>query len=327
MLFPAVSVIIPVYNVELFAGQCAESLMCQSLTDVEYIFVDDASTDSSMEIIRTIIGRHPEREGHVRILRHESNRGLPAARNTGLAVAQGEYIFHCDSDDFVEPQMLERMVTKALETEADMVWCDWMLTFENNGRNMRQPAYDSPVAALRGMLRGAMKYNVWNKIVRRSLYDGISFPEGRSMGEDMTMIRVASRARKVAYCPGAFYHYRRTNAGALTQNYSAERLDELKENTLDTVNFLLDNWNHPDKEKEIAFFCLNVKLPFLFTGNGDNIRLWREWFPESDKYIMGNKIQSLRTRILQLCAARKWDWVIKAYYMIVYKTIYGVFYR
>lgn len=322
-----VSVIIPVYNIVKFIGKCADSLMQQTLDDVEYIFVNDASTDGSIGILESVLSSYPEKASSVRILHHDKNKGLPSARNTGLKAATGEYIFHCDGDDWVEADMLQALYRKAKESDADMVWCDWWLSFENNERLMKQPDLTSVDEAIRAMLCGSMKYNVWNKLAKRDLYDGILFPEGKSMGEDMTMICVASKAKKVAYKAGAYYHYRRTNTEALTQNYSEKKLNELKYNTQHTIEYLKANRNSSDIDTDIHRFCLNVKLPFLFTGDGNDIRRWREWFPGANKCIMGNKDQALRTRILQWCAANKLDWVIKSYYMVVYKTIYGVLYR
>ena len=104
-----VSIITPIFKVRNFIERCVCSLFEQTLQDVEYIFVDDASPDDSIEILKSCIERYPERKAQVTILTHEQNKGLPAARNTGLAVATGEYVFHCDSDDFVETDMLEEM--------------------------------------------------------------------------------------------------------------------------------------------------------------------------------------------------------------------------
>lgn len=110
---PLVSVIVPVYGVEQFVEQCARSLFNQSLAEVEFIYVDDASPDKSIEKVKKVLKEFPNRETQVKIIHHDVNKGLPAARNTGLSVATGEYVFHCDSDDYVESQMLERLYRKA----------------------------------------------------------------------------------------------------------------------------------------------------------------------------------------------------------------------
>ena len=117
-----VSIIIPIFKVRNFIERCVCSLFEQTLKDVEYIFVDDASPDDSIDILKSCIDRYQERKNQVTILTHEQNQGLPAARNTGLAVATGEYVFHCDSDDFVEKDMLEVMYKAAKEKHADMVY-------------------------------------------------------------------------------------------------------------------------------------------------------------------------------------------------------------
>lgn len=165
------SVIIPIFGVERFIEKCAESLMSQTMTDeVEFIFVDDASKDRSREILETVIARYPGRLKQVRILTHEVNKGLPAARNTGLAVATGEYVYHFDGDDYAEPDLFERMLNTAEATDAEYVWADWILSYEHSDRLMKQPEFTDASEALEGMLKGQMKYNVWNKIVKRSLY-------------------------------------------------------------------------------------------------------------------------------------------------------------
>ena len=89
-----VSVIIPIYNVECFITRCATSLLEQTLQEVEFIFVDDATPDNSIHLLQEVLERYPKRKEQVKLIRHVINQGLPAARNIGLAVASGEYIFH-----------------------------------------------------------------------------------------------------------------------------------------------------------------------------------------------------------------------------------------
>lgn len=327
---PYISVIIPVYGVQEWAERCVSSIMQQTIKDgVEFIFVDDASTDNSLNIVRDTVCRYPDRIHSVKIISHTHNMGLPAARNTGMSVAQGQYLFHCDSDDFLEPDMLRLMLDEAVRTDADLVWCDWFLTFGSNERTMSQPAASTPRQALADMLNGSMKYNVWNKLVRRSLFidHNIHFPSGYAMGEDMTMIRIAAKARKVAYVPRPLYHYIRVNTGAMTQQYTPARLDALRHNVQLTVDFLHDNIHDSSIEEEIAWFLLNTKLPFLFTGSKHDISLWQQWYPQANSYILSNKSQSLRTRLLQWCAAHHLGLVNRLYYNLVFNVFYGKIFK
>lgn len=324
-----VSVVVPVYGVERFVERCAESLLSQSLQDVEYIFVDDCTPDDSISIVRGVIGRHSNRAADCRILRHDVNRGLPAARNTGMAEARGEYIYHCDSDDFMEPELLEKLYAGAIAAHADMVWSDWYLSFQGSERHMSQPEASTGREALGLVLCGAMKYNVWNKLTRLSLFreNDITFPAGRSMGEDMTMIRLMACAGNTAYVAVPLYHYVRTNAGAMTQIYSDRHLAELKENVAETERFILSHVSDKDIEHQLSLFKLNVKLPFLFTGRTADIRRWRQWYPEANGSIMSNHRQAMRTRLLQWCAAKGMTWVNLIYTRVVFNFIYGVIFR
>lgn len=324
-----VSVIIPVYKVEKFIERCVRSLMEQTMTDVEYIFVDDASPDDSIQILHKVLADYPERCDYVKILTHNKNKGLPAARNTGLSVAQGEYVFHCDSDDFVESDMLDQLYRQAKEMDADIVWCDWWLSFAKNERYMKQPDYTTPLDAIKAMLGGAMKYNVWNKLVKRTLYqkNNIVFPEGYGMGEDMTMIPLFAYAQRVKYIPKAFYHYIKNNTDAFTQNHSEKHLKDLQYN-VDRVERILSAIYGTSLTKEIAFLKLEMKFPLLIMGS--SIGQYKEWarlYPEANPYIFQNTYISMRSRILEWCAWKKQWWIIRLYYRVVIRLIYGVIYR
>ena len=323
-----VSVIIPIYKVEPFIVRCVTSLFEQTLDGVEFIFIDDATPDNSINILEKVVEEYPLRKNSIKIIRHEVNQGLPAARNHGLKVAIGEYVYHCDSDDFIELDLLESLYVKAKETDADIVWCDWFLSFEHNERYMKQPNYETSEEALRGILEGKMKYNVWNKLVKRSLYleNGIVFPNGHGMGEDMTMIRLFTLAHRVAYVPKAFYHYVRLNTEAFTNAFSEKHLADLLYNTQETICFLKDKkgigW-----EKEIGCFLLNVKFPFLISADKEVYCLWNKWFPESNAFIWKNKQSSWRSKLLQYAASKRWFIIVWLHYRCVHQLIYGVIYR
>ena len=324
-----VSVIIPVYNVDSFIRRNVRSLFGQTMEEVEFLFVNDATPDNSMDIIREELEEFPQRKPFVKILDHEKNKGLPAARNTGLSVACGEFVYHCDSDDWVEPDMLQKMYDTASGKEADIVYCDFFLSFEKNERYMSNPDYLTAEEMLkRGFLGGMMKYNVWNKIVRRTLYsdNGIQFPEGHPMGEDMTMILLAASAERVAHVPEALYHYVKLNEKAYSNTFSQKKLDDIRFNVDRTVSFLEGKFGK-SLEKEISLFKLSIKLPFLITDDKSMYRLWTEWYPEADKYADANPDQPKRTRLLQQMAAKGQWWYVKLYYVIVYRFIYGIIYK
>lgn len=297
-----VSVIVPVFGVRRYLRECLSSIFAQSLKGFEVIIVDDASTDGSFDVARECAGSLKRDDVSVKIIRHSANKGLPSARNTGLDAAEGKYIFHFDGDDFADPAMLEALFREAEDKGADIVWCDWFLTSSHGDRYMRQPSYSTPAQAVKGMLGGAMKFNVWNKLARRSLYDAynIRFPEGRPMGEDLTMIKLFAHAKKAAYLPRAFYHYVKYNPGAYSRSYSAEHLSQLKENVADLTAYLREN--APGQyDAELNFLKLEAKFPFLLMDHDRKrfYRLWKEWYPEANQFIRSNGYISRRSRLMQ----------------------------
>lgn len=295
-----VTVIIPIFRVESFIERCARSLMEQTLDEAEFIFVDDCSPDESMAVLERVLKDYPQRQGQVKVLRHVENRGLPAARNTGLAAATGDYIFHCDSDDYMERDALEAMYETAVRAEADIVYTDWYLTYPEKERLMRCPAYSTANEALRGLLHGTMKYNVWNKLVKRELYNDIRFPEGHGMGEDMTMILLFARASKVAYLPKGTYHYVRQNENAFTAA-RRETVESYFDDLLYNAQRIIKAFEGNVPEEDLACFKLNVKYPFLISNSRKDYDRWHQWFPEANKYIPSHRV-SRRARLLERCA-------------------------
>ena len=110
-----VSIITPVYNAGPYIERCARSLFGQTLDSLEYIFVNDCTPDNSMEVLAAVMEEYPERKPHVKILNHTVNTGQSGARKDGMAIASGEFIIHCDADDWVDLDTYERLYNKAIE--------------------------------------------------------------------------------------------------------------------------------------------------------------------------------------------------------------------
>lgn len=324
-----VSVIVPIYGVEDFIEQCAESLMRQTLQEVEYLFINDATKDNSIIKLESTLSHYRNRRDQVKIINHTENRGLPSARNTGLSLAEGEYIFHCDGDDFLEPSALEILYNTAKEKDADIVWCDFFLSFQNSEKYMHQPDYKTPHDALLGMMSGKMKYNVWNKLVKRTLYEEnkISFPAGYSMGEDMTMMMLFVHAKRVAYIDSALYHYVQWNTNALTFGGDCIRhLDILEYNTKRVADYINEHSNS-DMRVGTASLKLNTKWPFLLDGKRSSFNRWKSWFIDSNAYIWQIPEISFRMKFIEWAASKGQFWIVWLHYVIVIRFYYGVVYR
>ncbi|MDF2514764.1 MAG: glycosyltransferase [Sphingobacterium sp.] len=329
---PPVSVIVPVFNVKDFIEHNAHQLFKQDLEGVEYIFVDDCSPDNSIQLLESVLKEYPEKLATTTIIRHEHNRGLPSARNSGLDVATGEFIFHCDSDDWLEINALSQLYNKAKQDGSDAVWCDWYLTFKDNERYMSQAPKEvrlfTGFNVVKLMLGGRIRFNVWNKLVSRDLYEqhNIRFPDGYSMGEDMTMIKLVACAGHVSYLPMALYHYVQTNTEAFTKKTSEKHLQQIRHNVDHTILFLQGRYGNAVAD-DIQFFKLNIKLPFLISNDSDSYRRWLDWYPEANRYIPHNPMFNWRIRFIQYVAMKKQFWILKLYYYLIIRFIYGIVYK
>ncbi len=136
-----VSVLISVYNVEHYIERCARSLFEQTYCNLEYIFVDDCSTDNSLSELKRVMKDYSEKEKSVKIIYHEKNKGLAAVRNTAFDNATGEFVCVVDGDDWMETDGIERLVNEQIVTNADVVWGKAIMHTENDEVELSEPKY------------------------------------------------------------------------------------------------------------------------------------------------------------------------------------------
>ena len=284
---PKVSVIIPVYGVEKYIERCARSLFEQTLDDIEFIFVDDCTPDRSVEVLNRVIEEYPQRKNQVKILRHDKNLGLPIARQTGLKVASSEYIAHCDSDDWVDVTMYEKMYNKAIKEKCDIVICDYYRsnTINNTEIKVQEMSMDFD-NCLRALLCHKLKPAVWNKLVRRDLYDKISVYPTCNMGEDLVlMVQIFNNCKKISYLnQPLYYYYSNTESITGLQSYDnvSKRVMQLKENVLLIQKYLSEQGLDIKYRDEITNLKIFTRCECLQCQN-DIIRrqkLWNLIFPE-----------------------------------------------
>ena len=213
---PPVSVIVPVYGVEKYIQRCAESLFAQTYKDIEFIFIDDGSPDRSVELLEEVMGRYPERKSAVTLIR-KANEGQSYARRDGIAASRGEFLLFVDSDDWIEPRAVEKLVEAA--GEADIVCFGFWK--EYNGHSKLDLEKDSSVADPALFVKRLYTYKAYGylctKFFRRSMLTGIFTPR-YSMHEDIVVSTQAlQRARKIVNLKEGLYHYDRTVSGASTR--------------------------------------------------------------------------------------------------------------
>ena len=179
-----ISVVIPVYNVEKYITDCLESIVSQTFSEWEVVMVNDGSSDRSLEICK----RFCERDGRFRVLEQE-NRGVSAARNTGIDACRGEYIFFMDADDTILPNTFEALNTVLYETKADMVSFQFQKIVDESeihqvsqtGKMQVITAYEAVRLFLQEQQIGI---SMCTKLVKRSVVQNIKFEEGRASKED-----------------------------------------------------------------------------------------------------------------------------------------------
>ncbi len=235
-----ISVIVPVYGVEAYIGRCAESLMAQTWPDTEFIFVDDGSPDRSVDVLQAVLDQYPDRNVHIV---RKPNGGLPQARLSGLLVATGDYIVHLDSDDWLEPDALQSLAQKALESGADLIYYDFWKEYGSRRKLDAERTYTAATKQvyMRRLYRDGAYGYLWNKMARRSLYEGLFFPR-YNMHEDIVVAtQLLYKAGSVAQLSKPLVHYRRDNPSASTRVGKKQRRGQMARNYLDLYEYYRSN--------------------------------------------------------------------------------------
>lgn len=227
MTKPKVSVIIPVYKAEPYIEECVRTLFAQTLKDIEYIFVDDCSPDRSIEVMERVLQEFPERQPHVKVIRHEKNQGVAITRQHGTDAATGEYLIHCDPDDWVDLNMYEVMYKEAKATDADMVGCDFIEEYKDRQVIVRQNLDEPPEDIVTKIFMGVTHSCLWGRLIRlRFLKDNNArFLPELCLSEDLHyVVPLHLVLKKLTYIPEPFYHYRQADS-SITHSPSIKNID------------------------------------------------------------------------------------------------------
>lgn len=216
-----ISVIVTVYNAENTLRRCIDGLICQTMADFELILVDDGSLDSSGKIC----DEYADLDARIKVF-HKDNGGVSSARQFGVEKANGQYVIYVDADDWTDAQMIKKMYSLAKECDADIVVADFEKVMNGETYMCNQPDVSSSEELLYAILEERAMGALWNKLIRRSLFDDVLFDNDIFYCEDVLLLSniLLKREVNVKNIHNSFYHYT-LNSMSITNLYSKKMFE------------------------------------------------------------------------------------------------------
>lgn len=204
---PLVSIIVPIYNASAYLRDCLDSILRQSYNNIEVILIDDGSTDES----GIICDKYASSFSQIKIF-HQKNCGSSAARNKGLEVAVGDYLYFVDADDWIDGGSVELLVSEIQKNDSDLLISAFYYNEDKYQPN--KASSFNPIVIISELFEGqkGIEGGLWNKFIKRTLMDsfGIKFPKYDYYEDLHVFVELLFNARKISYCETPSYHYRRT---------------------------------------------------------------------------------------------------------------------
>ncbi len=260
---PLISIVVPIYNAERYLERCLDSLKRQTYRSLEILLIDDGSTDATEEICR----RYERADSRFRYI-FQTNSGVSAARNHGIDLARGDYLGFCDSDDWAEPDLYECLYQLLIQTQSDIA----IVSAIQDYGNAAAPVEDDPTVqildaehAVLEMHRGKLyEGQLWNKLIRAELFDGVRLCENIAICEDMLLMwELFRRAEKVAFCNVRKYHYYQNPDSSLRTSFrdsyrTVQRACELMIKNMET--YYPQHMRYAQKTSVVQIHTLAVKM-------------------------------------------------------------------
>lgn len=239
-----ISIIVPVYKVEPYLRKCVDSILAQTYRNLEIILVDDGSPDNCGAICDEYAGK----DSRVKVI-HKENGGLSDARNAGMEIMSGKYVAFVDSDDWIEPQMYQRLLELMEHYEAEMAFAgvadevlqDGAVHTVKTSNYGNTPFAEDKIAAMRRYFLGS--WAAWDKLYRADLFDGIWYPVGEINEDEAIVLLLLDRCNKVCYTNELFYHYvRRIDGTSITTSSFSEKKMVWVKHCRDNLAFIREKY-------------------------------------------------------------------------------------
>ena len=290
---PKVSIIVPIYNVEKYLERCIDSLIGQTLDDIQIILVNDGSTDNSGKIAKEYAIKYQDKI----IYLEKENGGLSDARNYGLLYATGEYIGFLDSDDYIDKEAYKAMYDKAKQENADYIECDFIWEYPNKIKEDKRVEYKNKKEML-----AFVRVVAWNKLIKREVIEenNLEFPKGLRYEDVEFTYKLIPHLNKVSYINKYFIHYtQRENSIANVQNARTAEIFTILD---DVINYYKENEFYKEYEDELEYnytrylLCSSLKRICKIQDKETRIRLINEtWNKLNSEFPNWKKNQVLNS--------------------------------
>lgn len=285
---PKVSILIPVYNAEKYVEKCLQSVFCQTYQDLEVIVIDDATPDNSMSFVNTMAQQITSENISLRIIHHETNKGIAETRNELLENATGDYLLFVDSDDYIAKDAVEQLVDRAVRTGADLIRCNYIAVKNRTETIVRIPPFKDKEHLLRRHIAAWDSTEaMWQLFISRSLIEkaNIRFAKGINAAEDhLMLIKLYYYAQHITDADRPFYYYRIDNEQSVTHvNPAAFHLSMYK--AMDkAIAFLKKEGVYDAFREEALTRTFLTKQTFLLNKDNRDIDFYMDEHPECNSY-------------------------------------------
>ena len=299
-----VSILVPVYGVEKYIERCVRSLFEQTYENIEYVFVDDCTKDKSIEILNSVLAEYPNRIKQAKILHHDKNRGLSAARNTALDASTGNYLMHVDSDDYLRKDAISLLVARINQKSSQVLIFSYSIV-KSDGVYPVPLQVEDKVSLINNYLSNRIPASMWNKFYDSEFYKAteVRSEEGINQGEDYVVVpRIIYKAERIDWLEDTLYYYEQSNVSSYSNNINETSINNMKRADDLLFGFFI---NVEDKDK----FARNLKVLYarsaLFLLKTGNRESWSKIGSVYDMYIRNSLALSVRDNFIVLCYKMK----------------------
>lgn len=310
-----ISIIVPMYNVAHYIARCADSLFKQTYPDIEFIFVDDGSTDTTLIELKRVLENYSELKNRTSIIALGSNSGVAIARQKGIDASIGEFVAFIDADDYVPSDFIKNLYQCALKSELDIAICDHIYVYANCEVRIPTASLMTKDDYCASLMTGIIHAGFCNKLIKKQLFVDYNLrfsPELMVLEDKAMMVKLFEYATNIGYCADTVYYYNKTNESSLTSRPKAQQAESLIQVWDEIGDFYRDKSVSRQMTDAIEFFRIAILASLLFCLNNNDMKKLKQDLSQRPKLIMINRqpVIPINNKVILLCYSMHLDWAV-----------------